>query len=117
MPFHDRRRWAITDIPDSAKLAELLTEYTWTCCTGFRHAGHLYLNDSTSENGAQEYAVIREADLVQIESITFGWMTADRALGYIEDVTRGFDEPLYLGRMAADRIEPAAQHKRCRHCA
>lgn len=116
MPFHDHRRWAITDVADPEELATMLTEQTWTCCTGYRHAGYLYLNDATSENGAQEYAVIREADGQQIESVTFSWINTKLARIAIDQITTG-DLHIDMGRFDLSRIEPAATHKRCRHCA
>jgi hypothetical protein len=77
--LHKNRRFGVTDVHSTDELAEKLTKGSWTCCTGFRIGGLLFLNDSTSENGAQEYAVVREATREQLESITFGWMTLDEA--------------------------------------
>lgn len=60
-----------------------LTGSTWTLCTGWEHAGLWYLNDSTGEDGAQEYAVVYRG--VQIETITFGWDSEAEALRHIRD--------------------------------
>jgi hypothetical protein len=37
----------------------MLTETSWFCCTGFELDGYRYLNDSTSPDGAQEFAVVK----------------------------------------------------------
>lgn len=116
MPFHQSRRWSVVPIEEAAQLAHLLTERTWTCCQGFRHAGYLYLNDATSEDGAQEYAVIREADGRQVESITFSWLDTERAVEHIANITSG-ELCEDLGSFDLSRIEPFADHRRCRHCA
>jgi hypothetical protein len=50
---------------------------TWCLCDGFKAEGVLILNDSTCEDGAQEYAVIIPAQDrktgTQIDSITASW--------------------------------------------
>jgi hypothetical protein len=54
--------------------------------------GYLFLNDATSADGAQEYAVIRplpNGEYLQIESITFSWCRAQQALDYIRQVLAG----------------------------
>ena len=69
---------------------------TWTLCTGFalEHGGerYLFLNDSFSEDGAQEYAVLRCGR--QVESVTFGWCTYERAIEIIRDILAGQVEDL-----------------------
>jgi hypothetical protein len=59
--MHKHRCSCVGPIEDPAQLAEWLTQRSWTLCTGFAIAGYLFLNDATSEDGAQEYAV-EEAD-------------------------------------------------------
>ncbi|MEZ5065892.1 MAG: hypothetical protein R3B81_14255 [bacterium] len=79
--LHERRRFHVADVEGVYDLCEKLTQHTWTLCTGFRLRAEgqtlLFLNDSTSEDGAQEYAVF--AGDRQVESITFGWCTLERA--------------------------------------
>jgi len=116
MPFHKNRRWAIVEVATAEELAEKLTEHDWTACTGFEHGGYLFLNDSTSADGAQEYAVVRRSDLRQIESITFGWCTRLEALHYIQRTVAGeFTEE--LGSVAPERLETPAAHGTCGRCA
>lgn len=85
--IHDTRRFVITDVETIAALAELLTEHTWTRCTGFRLGELLFLNDSFSEDGAQEYAVVRSGR--QVESITVSWQSRAEAHNTIESLLSG----------------------------
>lgn len=58
------------EVTDIAALAESLTQYTWTLCTAFKLVVSpgaeplFFLNDSFSENGAQEYAVVRNGRML-----------------------------------------------------
>jgi hypothetical protein len=72
--IYTSRRWRITDVAAVEDLADKLTQHSWVMCTGFRHAGLLFLNDSLPDSD-QEYAVVREADSVQIDSWTCSWMS------------------------------------------
>jgi hypothetical protein len=86
--LHAHRRYRITDIHEPAELADMLTQRTWTTCTGFRYDGLLFLNDAFGPDGAQEYAVVRERDGMQIESWTCSWMTTERCLDLIVQLAR-----------------------------
>ena len=57
--LHSKRTWCIAPVSDAEELARKLTELTWTGCTAFELEGYLFLNDSTSLDGAQEYAVLK----------------------------------------------------------
>lgn len=60
--FHAKRRWAVSPVATPEDLARMLTERTWTLCSGFFVQGHdeyLFLNDSTHEDGAGEWGVIK----------------------------------------------------------
>ena len=57
--LHKNRLWSICQVDDPQELARMLTEHAWCLCTGFQIAGYLFLNDATSEDGAQEYAVVK----------------------------------------------------------
>ena len=74
--LHHHRRFAVTVVPSVGELTEQLTEHTWTLFTCFAYQGLLLANDSFSGDGAQEYAVYKEAR--QIESLTVSWMTRER---------------------------------------
>lgn len=125
--MHPGRRWGLTEAPSAPWLAHQLAEHTWTACTGFRFGDVLFLNDSTSPDGAQEYAVFvpaarRARGLPrwrQIESLTFSWMDEERALVQIQyaafDVQRrdvGFwRKPIEL------QVDEPGAHGTCVRCA
>ena len=103
-------------------MARLLTEHTWTLCTAIELDGYLFLNDSTSEDGAQEYAVVKKptepgGQHIQVESITFGWCSYDQALDSIRRVLSGEYDALDFARAVEPRLETAAEHRRCPLCA
>ena len=84
---HRRRIYNIAKIESVEELAKAVTESVWTLCTGFELGGHLFLNDSFTEDSAQEYAVVKDGR--QVESITFGWCDRDRAAQHIRDILAG----------------------------
>jgi hypothetical protein len=115
-----RRTWSLSTVETAEELAEKLTEMTWCGCSAFQVRGtpYLYLNDSSSADGAQEYAVLKPDgdDFVQVESITFSWCTSEKALEYIRRISAGeFDNASYALRVSA-RIEPSNLHQPCRNC-
>jgi hypothetical protein len=79
--LHPKRLFQVTEVTSAEELAQKLTEMTWTLCQGFRLGELLFVNDSFSEDGAQEYAVFRGDE--QVESVTFGWCKEARALELI----------------------------------
>jgi hypothetical protein len=117
--MHERRTWSVTTIESAEELARKLTESNWTLCTAFEHRGSLFLNDATSEDGAQEYAVVRRLDdgtFLQVDSVTFGWCSRDRAIGYILRATAGRDESGGSATPVSPRLETADRHRRCPLC-
>lgn len=112
--LHPSRTFHITDAESVDDLCEKLTQHTWTLCTGFRLRAEgqtlLFLNDSTSEDGAQEYAVL--AGDHQVESITFGWCTPERAGELVRQVLDG-----HVVNMASfePQLDEAPNHV-CRLC-
>ena len=89
-----RRVFQVAAVPTAEELAQKLTERTWVLCQAFELEGLIFLNDSTGEDGAQEYAVFRGDE--QVESITFGWCSEARALELIRELQAGANE--HLGR-------------------
>lgn len=84
-----------------ALLANKLANFDWCTCQGFRLGDFLFLNDATSEDGAQEYAVLRASPNAdgkhrQVESYTCSWMSADKLKGILH--------ALYGSRHAADAV-------------
>ena len=57
--FHKKRVWCVSPVGSAEELAEKITQHSWTLCTGFQIDGYLFLNYATSEDGAQEYAVVK----------------------------------------------------------
>ncbi len=55
------------------ELAHILYDHTWCLCSGFQIDHLVFLNDSTSPDGAQEYAVFDIFAKKQIESLTVSW--------------------------------------------
>lgn len=106
------------------ELAKNLAETTWCCCQGFRVAGHpryVWLNDSTSEDGAQEFAVCRvdlaKGDIRQIESITFGWCDYEKSLQFIRETLNGDDDNNDWAGPVTATIQSTEEHGRCSYCA
>ena len=83
--IHARRRYQLHAAASPEQLAHDLSQRTWTLCTAFLADDYLFLNDSFSEDGAQEYAVVKlgEGWPKQVESITFSWCSQERALEHI----------------------------------
>lgn len=114
--MHDKRRFVVADVATPEELAEKLTNHTWCSCNGFKlEGGWFFLNDSTSGDGAQEFAVVRAADMAQVESITFGWCNKEKALQYINEIVAGKYTTVYS--TVENRIETPVQHGRCGACA
>ncbi len=108
--MHTRRVFDVANVADAAELAAKLVAHSWCLCVGFRHAGHLLLNDAFSEDGAAEFVVIRESDGAVVESLTVGWMDAESIESALRD----------LGTLTETygTVEPRLDHPSpCRHCA
>jgi hypothetical protein len=117
--MHKDRIWCVADVATEVELAAKLVDHTWTCCTAFRLGGYLFLNDSTSEDGAQEYAVVKElpgGKYLQVESITFGWCDLPEGLRYVEDCLAGKFDGEDFTRPVTPRLDTPEQHRN-RHCA
>ncbi len=118
--MHKDRRWCVTPVPGPGELAQKLTKESWTLCTGFSLLGYLFLNDSTSENGAQEYAIVtqveRDGPFLLLESITFGWCSFQDALRYIHAAVAGDLDNSEIVTVVRPTIETVEEHKRCPLC-
>ena len=122
--LHDKRTWCVADVSSAEELAERLTEHSWCLCVAFRLQGaagsFLFLNDSTSEDGAVEFAIVREGTdgrgrCIQVESTTFGWCDEPKALRYIRQAVdegeKGTETPV------EPRLQSPDEHVTCPHCA
>lgn len=112
-PMRDR---SVKTIETAEELAQKLTQYNWCGCVGFRLRGYLFLNDSTGPDSAQEFAVVRESDMRQVESITFGWCRQDEALRYIQQSIAGEFDHVMSAPVDPKIIQTPDKH-RCCHCA
>lgn len=144
--YHHNRRWCVTPVESIHELVDKLLRYSWCCCAAFELDGHVWLNDSTSADALQEYAVVRrptEADPVfrQVESITVSWCDEPQLTELIESIHRGAlretpaERPVAKARAVGDlfaflgaspklvepevrpRLETVAEHGQCGHCA
>lgn len=109
--LHEKRVFNVAPVASVEELAEMVTERTCTLCAGFELSGLLFLNDSFSEDGAQEYAVVKDGQ--QVESVTFGWCTRERAEEIIRELLSGELAEDY-GEVRA-RLDRNIEH-RCRLC-
>jgi hypothetical protein len=97
--MHEHRVFCLAMVATDDELAEKLIHHAWCRCAGFQlqtSPDTLFLNDSTSPDGIQEYAVLRRLDGIwfQVESITFGWIKSiEKALGYIREAITGVYDP------------------------
>lgn len=114
--MHDNRAFVVYDAPSAPWLAHALTQRTWTTCQGFRYGGVVFLNDSTSADGAQEYAIYDERARLQIESITFGWCDEAKALDYVQRLAWGTLRSPYSAVQILPKLEIPGRHF-CARCA
>jgi len=118
--YHDKRVWSVKEIQNAEELAEVLTGYTWTLCSGFRYNGYLFLNDSFSEDGAQEYGIIKETtEGIQVETVTFSWCSYEQALQLIKEIVQGdFDNGGWNSKIDIIlQVQTPKEHGRCQLCA
>ena len=115
--LHTKRIWGVVPCEDAEELALKLTEQTWTLCSAFRTAGGtIWVNDSTTEDALQEYAVLRRGDgggWDQVETITVSWCSPAKLRADIERADAdGFTEQ--LGKVAGHQVQE--NHERCALC-
>lgn len=118
--LHKNRIWCVSPKDTPEEVADLLTRTTWTLCTAFELSGYLFLNDSTSEDGAQEYAVVKrptdpDGQFRQVESITFGWCDPTKALDYVRRILAGDFDASDFAAVVSPRLETPDEH-RARYC-
>ncbi|MEQ1829925.1 MAG: hypothetical protein ABL921_28440 [Pirellula sp.] len=119
--LHSKRIWSIASVATAEELASKLVQYTWTGCQAFQLDGYIFANDSTSPDGAQEYAVLRATgagdELVQVESITFSWCDESQSLALILKVKAGDCDSYVYDRVSRNRFQTASEHGVCGLCA
>ena len=144
--YHNHRRWSVQKVASADELADKLLDYNWCGCCGFELEGFLWLNDSTSPDALQEFAVVSRPtedcdEFRQVESITVSWCNRQQLLEYIHSFQQETPLPtdtagsvvkattvadLYQSLGALDQpqgwvvhpqIESPVEHGNCRHCA
>ncbi len=121
--MHRKRRWVLSSVSTAEELARMLTQSTWTLCSAFVVDGHpdyLFLNDSTHEDGAGEWAITKrhsDGSFVQIESITFSWCDEAKGLDYVRRIHAGEFDAAEYATIVTPVIESPDQHGRCQLCA
>lgn len=118
--LHSSRIWMVTLAESAEDLARKLTESTWTGCAAFQLDRYLFANDSTSADGAQEYAVLRpdgDDDFEQIESVTFSWCSPEEALDLIRKTLAGQYDANGFCRVDRARFQTSTEHDSCHLCA
>ena len=122
--MHRKRRWCCSEVASAEELARMLTERTWTLCSGFYVKGHddyLFLNDATHEDGAAEFSIVHGrigADRhVQVESITYSWCSYEEALASVRQAIAGAYDAAEFAGTVSPTLETPAEHGRCPFCA
>jgi hypothetical protein len=121
MMLHAKRVWSVSRVESAEDLARKLTTITWTCCTAFELGNYLWLNDATSPDGAQEFAVVKRVGPhgrpLQVESVTFSWCDEATGLEHILRTLRGEDDDNDFAHEVSPSLQTPAEHGRCCHCA
>ncbi len=121
--MHKRRTWVLSSVATPEDLARMLTQSTWTLCSAFFVEGqpdYLFLNDSTHEDGAGEWAVLKrqpDGSFVQIESITFSWCNESKGLDYVRRIHAGELDTAEYAASVTPALETPDIHGRCHLCA
>jgi len=120
--MHKNRRWCVSTVATPEDLARMLTQQTWTLCSGFVVAGHeryLFLNDATHEDGAGEFAIVvfDGKQHVQVESVTFSWCSTEKAESYIRQALAGAMDKNDFACPVQPRLDTPERHSRCHLCA
>jgi hypothetical protein len=113
--LHKNRVWQVKDLAAEA-LAGELQRCTWCGCQGFRAGGVLWLNDSTSPDGGQEFAVVRESTGRQFESVTVNWCTAERLQVLVAQYVQEAADFIDVGGISDWRLTPESINHPCHPC-
>ena len=114
-----KSRYSVITVETVEELVRKLTEMTWYRCNGFRFGGMLFLNDATGPDGAQEYAVLREDTMEQIESLTVSWMEPTELTAWIEEtLEHGLNTGVgpWQVRITHEAIQTPEEHGTCMYC-
>ena len=120
--FHANRRFSVATVDAAEQLVDMLHKRSWCLCQGFRHRNYLLLNDSTSEDGAGEFAAYKQLPddyVLQVESLTISWMNRIEIEQCIRELVQGsYDDVARLLRSKPERLalQTPKEHGTCRFC-
>lgn len=109
--MHQNRSFSVNDSTVD-EFINWVKNHTMTLCSGFKIERLVFLNDSSSEDSLQEYAVIDTRSGKQIESITVSWIEADRLREMVQGYLNG-SKGCDLGSVKF-KVHPKGGD--CRHC-
>ncbi len=123
--MHDKRVWCVQEFDSVEAFAnELITTYATCMCHAAMILGHpdyIFLNDSTSEDAVQEWAIVKGGidgtSHRQIESLTVSWCDDEEI---IESILRALsgddDEAFFSHKISSPRLETPEVHDTCGLC-
>ena len=122
--FNPERTWFVNPVDTPEALARKLTCQSWTLCTAFDLRGYLFLNDSTAEHRAPEFAVVRKpsrsgSPFVEVASIPLAECGPEQVLDLIRRAVAGAFDRADSVRVHSPHLETPQQHgtRPCGHCA
>ncbi len=119
--LHCDRVWCVTPATSQEALARQLIETTWCGCTGFELESYLFLNDSTSPDSLQEFAILKRHEdgqsFLQVESITVSRCDESQMLHYIVATLMGEYDISEFVHEVSPMLQSPEEHGRCPHCA
>ena len=122
--LHADRIWVVNVVESVEKLSHDLTSMTWCCCQAFRlvqHPQYVWVNDSTSPDGIQEFALVRiglaKGSFRQLETVTFGWLDEQQATKLIKAAINGDFDNSDWAREVRSILQTPQEHGTCCHCA
>lgn len=112
------RVWCVMDVNAAWILASMLSTNIYPPCSGFRHKGYLYLNDSPPEYWAEEYGVIKESTGQQVAAFIFSQCDPEEVLKYIRAISAGIYDNFAQdsGIDLSAQIQALEQHGKCPLC-
>lgn len=105
--LHKSRVWRIQTCTTPEEIAGIIARYdSMVLCTAFRVGNITLLNDSTSEDSLQEYALC--IGDIQVDSITTSWCKPER----LAEIIRGAMNGAYDGQRTYGVVDfgPSAKH-------
>lgn len=120
--LHRNRIWTVHEVESSEELSKQLVGHSWTLCTGFYVSGYneyVFVNDATSEDALQEYAVLKRVGTTfhQIESVTVSWCSDSELLELIRRILAGEFDDEHWTQIDARKLQSSAEHGTCPLCA